>query len=64
MVSLFVGVAVMRLQNPPVNSLNLDFLTEFCITVEKLEMDKSCRGLILTSVLYILIVLTLAYILG
>uniref|UniRef100_A0A3Q4B5B8 Enoyl-CoA delta isomerase 1, mitochondrial n=1 Tax=Mola mola TaxID=94237 RepID=A0A3Q4B5B8_MOLML len=43
------SVAVMRLQNPPVNSLNLDFLTEFCITVEKLEMDKSCRGLILTS---------------
>lgn len=50
MASLSVGVAVMRLQNPPVNSLSLEFLTEFCITVEKLEMDKSCRGLILTSV--------------
>ncbi|XP_061802736.2 enoyl-CoA delta isomerase 1, mitochondrial-like, partial [Nerophis lumbriciformis] len=34
---------------PPVNSLSLDFLTEFCISVEKLEMDKSCRGLIITS---------------
>ncbi|XP_074552456.1 enoyl-CoA delta isomerase 1, mitochondrial [Halichoeres trimaculatus] len=43
------GVAVMHLQNPPVNSLSLDFLTEICINVEKLEMDKSCRGLILTS---------------
>ncbi|KAI3360224.1 hypothetical protein L3Q82_014534, partial [Scortum barcoo] len=43
------GVAVLRMQNPPVNSLSLDFLTEFCIGVEKLEMDKSCRGLIITS---------------
>lgn len=43
------GVAVMSMQSPPVNSLSLDFLTEFCINVEKLEMDKSCRGLIITS---------------
>ncbi|XP_028311044.1 enoyl-CoA delta isomerase 1, mitochondrial [Gouania willdenowi] len=43
------GVAVMHLQNPPVNSLSLDFLTEISISVEKLEMDKSCRGLIITS---------------
>ncbi|XP_008328893.1 enoyl-CoA delta isomerase 1, mitochondrial [Cynoglossus semilaevis] len=43
------GVAVMNMQSPPVNSLSLDFLTELCIAVEKLEMDKSCRGLILTS---------------
>lgn len=43
------GVAVMHMQNPPVNSLSLGFLTEFCIAVEKLEMDKSCRGLIITS---------------
>ncbi|XP_027140654.1 enoyl-CoA delta isomerase 1, mitochondrial [Larimichthys crocea] len=43
------GVAVMHMQNPPVNSLSLGFLTEFCIAMEKLEMDKSCRGLILTS---------------
>ncbi|XP_077358465.1 enoyl-CoA delta isomerase 1, mitochondrial isoform X2 [Festucalex cinctus] len=39
----------MHLQSPPVNSLSLDFLTEFCISLEKLEMDKSCRGLIITS---------------
>ncbi|KAM4531814.1 enoyl-CoA delta isomerase 1, mitochondrial [Odontesthes bonariensis] len=43
------GVAVMRMQSPPVNSLSLDFLTELCINVEKLEMDKGCRGLIITS---------------
>ncbi|XP_070779264.1 enoyl-CoA delta isomerase 1, mitochondrial isoform X1 [Enoplosus armatus] len=43
------GVAVMHLQSPPVNSLSLDFLTEFCIDVEKLEMDKRCRGLVITS---------------
>lgn len=45
-----LGVAVMHMQSPPVNSLSLDFLTEFCISVEKLEMDKACRGLIITSV--------------
>lgn len=39
----------MSLQSPPVNSLSLNFLTEFCIALEKLEMDKSCRGLIITS---------------
>ncbi|XP_029945553.1 enoyl-CoA delta isomerase 1, mitochondrial-like isoform X1 [Salarias fasciatus] len=43
------GVAVMHMQRPPVNALGLEFLTEICITVEKLEMDKSCRGLIITS---------------
>ncbi|XP_041829929.1 enoyl-CoA delta isomerase 1, mitochondrial [Melanotaenia boesemani] len=43
------GVAVMHMQSPPVNSLSLDFLTELCIGVEKLEMDKGCRGLIITS---------------
>lgn len=45
------GVAVMHMQSPPVNSLSLDFLTEFSISLEKLEMDKSCRGLIITSTL-------------
>ncbi|MEQ2185191.1 dodecenoyl-CoA isomerase [Goodea atripinnis] len=41
----------MHMQSPPVNSLSLDFLTELCISLEKLEMDKGCRGLIITSVL-------------
>ena len=40
----------MWMQSPPVNSLNLDLLTEFTTTLEKLEMDKSCRGVIITSV--------------
>lgn len=44
------GVAVMRLQSPPVNSLSLELLTDISISLEKLEMDKGCRGLILTSV--------------
>ncbi|RXN26639.1 enoyl- delta isomerase mitochondrial-like isoform X1 [Labeo rohita] len=44
-----MGVAVMQFQSPPVNSLSLDFLTEFSINLEKLELDRSCRGLIITS---------------
>ncbi|KAI1883979.1 hypothetical protein AGOR_G00221670 [Albula goreensis] len=45
------GIAVMKFQSPPVNSLSLDFLTEFCISLEKLEMDRSCRGVVVTSAL-------------
>ncbi|XP_054831623.1 enoyl-CoA delta isomerase 1, mitochondrial [Eublepharis macularius] len=45
------GVAVMKLKNPPVNSLTLELLTEFSISLEKLENDKACRGVILTSAL-------------
>ncbi|XP_028670198.1 enoyl-CoA delta isomerase 1, mitochondrial [Erpetoichthys calabaricus] len=43
------GVAVVTMKSPPVNSLSLDFLTEFSISIEKLEMDRKCRGVILTS---------------
>ncbi|XP_061456069.1 enoyl-CoA delta isomerase 1, mitochondrial [Rhineura floridana] len=43
------GVAVMKMKNPPVNSLSLEFLTEFSISLEKLENNKACRGVILTS---------------
>ncbi|XP_032123976.1 enoyl-CoA delta isomerase 1, mitochondrial [Sapajus apella] len=43
------GVAVMRLNNPPVNRLSLEFLTELVISLEKLENDKSFRGVIMTS---------------
>ncbi|XP_051692183.1 enoyl-CoA delta isomerase 1, mitochondrial [Oryctolagus cuniculus] len=43
------GVAVMRFKNPPVNSLSLQFLTEFVISLEKLENDKGFRGVVLTS---------------
>ncbi|XP_051877931.1 enoyl-CoA delta isomerase 1, mitochondrial [Pristis pectinata] len=43
------GVAVIKMKKPPVNSLSLEFLTEFAISMEKLEMDRECRGVILTS---------------
>ncbi|XP_067329682.1 enoyl-CoA delta isomerase 1, mitochondrial [Anolis sagrei] len=45
------GVATMTMKHPPVNSLNLELLTEFSISLEKLENDKACRGVILTSAL-------------
>ncbi|XP_069876128.1 enoyl-CoA delta isomerase 1, mitochondrial-like isoform X2 [Dipodomys merriami] len=48
-VLLLAGVAVMKFKNPPVNSLSLELLTELVISLEKLENDKSFRGLILTS---------------
>ncbi|KFO71197.1 hypothetical protein N303_04352, partial [Cuculus canorus] len=43
------GIATMKFKSPPVNSLSLDFLTEFCISLEKLENDRACRAVILTS---------------
>ncbi|KAK1344710.1 hypothetical protein QTO34_013408 [Cnephaeus nilssonii] len=43
------GIAVMKFKNPPVNSLSLELLTEFVISLEKLENDKTFRGVILTS---------------
>ncbi|NXU48823.1 ECI1 isomerase, partial [Turnix velox] len=43
------GVATMTFKSPPVNSLSLDFLTEFCISLEKLENNRACRGVIITS---------------
>ncbi|XP_062444063.1 enoyl-CoA delta isomerase 1, mitochondrial [Rhea pennata] len=43
------GIATMKFKSPPVNSLSLDFLTEFCISLEKLENNRDCRGVIITS---------------
>ncbi|XP_075686556.1 enoyl-CoA delta isomerase 1, mitochondrial isoform X2 [Rhinoderma darwinii] len=43
------GVAVIKMKSPPVNSLSLDVLTELSISLEKLEIDRGCRGIILTS---------------
>ncbi|XP_039102690.1 enoyl-CoA delta isomerase 1, mitochondrial [Hyaena hyaena] len=43
------GVAVVKMKNPPVNSLSLELLTELVISLEKLENDKTFRGIILTS---------------
>uniref|UniRef100_A0A8C1Z5V5 Enoyl-CoA delta isomerase 1 n=1 Tax=Cyprinus carpio TaxID=7962 RepID=A0A8C1Z5V5_CYPCA len=39
----------MQFLNPPVNSLSLHFLTEFAISLEKLKLYRSCRGVIITS---------------
>lgn len=54
--TLLLGVATVQMNRPPVNSLNLEFLTDINITLEKLHNDKSCRGLILTSVSVLLCV--------
>ncbi|XP_036445164.1 enoyl-CoA delta isomerase 1, mitochondrial isoform X2 [Colossoma macropomum] len=43
------GIAVVKFQGPPVNSMGVDFLTEMAISLDKLELDKNCRGIILTS---------------
>ncbi|XP_074866404.1 enoyl-CoA delta isomerase 1, mitochondrial isoform X2 [Carettochelys insculpta] len=43
------GVAVMKMENLPVNSLSLGFLTEFLISLEKLENDRGCKEVVLTS---------------
>lgn len=45
---------MMKFKSPPVNSLSLDFLTEFCISLEKLENNRACRGVIFTSVRVVL----------
>ncbi|XP_078610603.1 enoyl-CoA delta isomerase 1, mitochondrial-like [Branchiostoma floridae x Branchiostoma japonicum] len=45
------GFVVVKMRRPPANGLNLDFLTELTILLEKLEDDHSCRGMILTSAL-------------
>uniref|UniRef100_A0A8C6VSK5 Enoyl-CoA delta isomerase 1, mitochondrial n=1 Tax=Naja naja TaxID=35670 RepID=A0A8C6VSK5_NAJNA len=43
------GVAVVRLQQPPVNGLSLALLTELCLALQKLEDRRACRGLVFTS---------------
>ena len=43
-------VAVMTLHKKPVNSLNLELLTEIRTGLEELHANKNCQGLILTSV--------------
>ncbi|KAK2507516.1 hypothetical protein MC885_021892 [Smutsia gigantea] len=43
------GVAVVTLKSPPVNCLSLELLTELMICLEKLENDKTFRGIVFTS---------------
>lgn len=47
------GIAVVTLNRPPVNSLNLELLQEISKTLDDLESNKS-KGMILTSVGYYL----------
>ena len=43
------GYVVLKLNKAPVNSLNLEFLTELNIQIEKIEESKDIKGVILTS---------------
>lgn len=43
------GFVILKLNRAPVNSLNLEFLTELTIQLEKLEQAKDIKGVILTS---------------
>lgn len=43
------GIATMKLGKKPVNSLNLEFLTEIRTNLEELHKNKAVQGLILTS---------------
>jgi len=43
------GIAILRMNKKPVNSLNLDMLTELTIALDKLESDNRCNGLVITS---------------
>ena len=45
-----LGVATLQLNRKPVNGLNLELLTDLNIALEKLESQKTCKGIILTSV--------------
>ncbi|XP_013782319.1 enoyl-CoA delta isomerase 1, mitochondrial-like [Limulus polyphemus] len=42
-------IAILKLQRTPVNSLNLEYLQNLYNTIDELEKDKSCRGLIIAS---------------
>ncbi|CAD5115181.1 DgyrCDS4176 [Dimorphilus gyrociliatus] len=43
------GVSVITMSKTPANSLNLEFIQELSMAIQKLNMEKSCRGIILTS---------------
>lgn len=44
------GVATLKLNRKPVNSLNSEMLTQIVINAEKIQNDKSIKGAIITSV--------------
>lgn len=43
------GIAIVTLQRPPVNALNLELINDLSSVIDELEKNKS-KGLILTSV--------------
>lgn len=43
------GIAIVTMQRPPVNSLNLELVSELTAAIDQIESNKS-RGFILTSV--------------
>uniref|UniRef100_T1ILS7 Enoyl-CoA delta isomerase 1, mitochondrial n=1 Tax=Strigamia maritima TaxID=126957 RepID=T1ILS7_STRMM len=43
------GIAEVKMNKAPVNSLNTDFIKQLSQTIKDLENTKGCRGLILTS---------------
>lgn len=45
------GIAILRMQKKPVNSLSLKTITAMNISLEKLEQDDRINGLIITSVI-------------
>ena len=42
--------AVLELNREPVNSFTLEFLQEINAELDKVDSDKECKGLIITSV--------------
>jgi len=46
----YAGVAVLHMCKKPVNSLNLDMLTSLTTALDKLEANRQCNALIITSV--------------
>jgi hypothetical protein len=49
-ISLLEGVATLKMGRLPVNSLNYEFLTDLRQELEKLDEDKDCKAVIITSV--------------
>ena len=45
-----LGVATVSMSRKPVNSLNLDMLSDMSSALDQLHADKACKGLVLTSV--------------
>lgn len=47
------GIAIVTMQRPPVNGLNLELINNLTSTIDELEKNKA-RGFVLTSVSFII----------